>query len=47
VTAGPGGWALVRLGLAEETVIMAGTVTINDVLDGHVVLDVDCLDESI
>jgi hypothetical protein len=41
---GPGGWALVGTGLAEQAGVMVGTVTINEVLDGHVVLDVECLD---
>jgi hypothetical protein len=42
--AGPGGWALVGAGLAGQAGVMAGTVTINDVLDGHVGLDVECMD---
>ena len=35
---------MVRTGLAEQAVGMAATVTVNDVLDGHVGLDVECLD---
>ena len=35
---------MVRTGLADQAVGMAGTVTVNDVLDGHVGLDVECLD---
>ena len=35
---------MVRTGLADEAVGMAATVTVNDVLDGHVGLDVECLD---
>ncbi len=27
-----------------QAVVMATTVTVNDVLDGHVVLDVECMD---
>ena len=40
----PRGWALVRTGVAEQAGVMAAAVTINDVLDGHVDLDVECLD---
>ena len=35
---------MVRTGLAGQAVGMAATVTVNDVLDGHVGLDVECLD---
>ena len=35
---------MVRTGLADQAVGMAATVTVNDVLDGHVGLDVECLD---
>jgi len=30
--------------LADQACVMATTVTVNDVLDGHVVLDMECLD---
>ena len=35
---------MVGTGLADQAVRMAATVTVNDVLDGHVGLDVECLD---
>ena len=35
---------MVRTGLADQAVGMVATVTVNDVLDGHVGLDVECLD---
>ena len=35
---------MVRTGLTDQAVGMAATVTVNDVLDGHVGLDVECLD---
>ena len=35
---------MVRTGLAEKAVGMAATVTVNDVLDGHVGLDLECPD---
>ena len=35
---------MVRTGLTGQAVGMAATVTVNDVLDGHVSLDVECLD---
>jgi hypothetical protein len=35
---------MVRAGLTDQAVGMAATVTVNDVLDGHVGLDVECLD---
>ena len=35
---------MVRTALADQAVGMAATVTVNDVLDGHVGLDVECLD---
>ena len=44
VAAPPRGWALVRPGLADQAGGMAATVTVNEVLDGHVGLDVECLD---
>ena len=35
---------MVRTGLTDQAVGMAATVTVNDALDGHVGLDVECLD---
>ena len=35
---------LVRRSCCGQAVGMAATVTVNDVLDGHVALDIECLD---
>jgi hypothetical protein len=37
-------WVLVSTGFAEQAWGMAAVVTVNDVLDGHVGLDVECMD---
>ena len=40
----PRGWCLVKAGLADQAEVMAAVVTVNDVLDGHVSLDLECPD---
>src|SRR5450631_945450 len=42
LTAEVGGWSAASG--AVTLVVMAGVVTVNDLLDGHVVLDLQCLD---